>query len=285
MNIKSTYCVGFHNFRVDAPEGVMRDGYAPFEVDSDAKDFIFSLKVDYEPITMDSFVDEVVQEEEVQEIHSGHVGGRSVFKFGLDGVYTGALDCSADYRDAHLGLASEKFKIYTVDNALMVLYAIATAKISTLLMHASTIVNGGRSYLFLAPSGTGKSTHSQLWLKYIEGSRLLNDDNPVIVVKDNRAIVCGTPWSGKTPCYINESYPVGALVSLSQAKTNKIRRVSGIEAYGSLMTSTSGKRWERGLADGLHKTLDFVARNVPTYHLDCLPDEAAARICFGEVSR
>ena len=286
MNIKR-YCVGFNTFAVNMANDVLRDDYDKFLAEGQTIDGseVFTLTIDETPIALDGFEEEVTQEEEGQLISAGHIGTTNVFRFGLDGVITGMLDCSADYKTAHLGIVGGRYKHYTTDNALMVLYALATAQKMTLLMHASTVVNGGRAYLFLAPSGTGKSTHSQLWLKNVPFTRLLNDDNPVITIIDGKVIVSGSPWSGKTPCYINESYPVGALVYITRAKYNKIHRMSKIEAYGAVLTSASGKRWDRTIADGIHKALEYVVGNVPIYRLECLPDAEAAKVCSGEVTK
>ena len=94
-----------------------------------------------------------------------------------------------------------------------------------------------------------------------------------------RAVVYGSPWSGKTPCYKNESLPLGGIVLLSQAPFNKIARLRGVKAYAALVPCISGKRWERGIADGLHYTENALASNVPVWYLECLPDEGAARLC------
>ena len=169
---------------------------------------------------------------------------------------------------------------FALSNALMVLYALRTASLQTALFHAAVIGHGGRGYLFLGRSGTGKSTHARLWLKHIPGSELVNDDNPVVRVDADGIIrVYGSPWSGKTPCYKNMSLPVGGFLQLAQAPYNKIRRLRGIEAYAVLVPSISGKRWDRAIADGLHWTENALASRVPVWHLDCLPDEAAARLC------
>jgi hypothetical protein len=68
-------------------------------------------------------------------------------------------------------------------------------------------------------------------------------------------------------------------VQLSQAPYNKIRRLRALEAYAVLVPSISGKRWDRQLADGLHDTEEKLATHVPVWHLECLPDEAAAQLC------
>ncbi len=53
--------------------------------------------------------------------------------------------------------------------------------------------------MFLGESGTGKSTHSRMWLENIEGSTLLNDDAPAVRISADGTTAYGTPWSGKTP--------------------------------------------------------------------------------------
>ena len=202
----------------------------------------------------------------------------------LNDKRSAVLICSQDYRLARLSL--EKYPQFGVNNALMVMYALATANKRTALFHSSVVSYQGRGYMFLGHSGTGKSTHSSLWLKYIEGTELVNDDNPVVrVLENNEVRVYGSPWSGKTPCYRNVSYPVGAIVKLSQAPFNKIERLKGIKAYAAVMPSISGKRWDQLLAEGLHETENLIAQHARVWHLDCLPDEAAAQLCCKTVER
>ena len=151
-------------------------------------------------------------------------------------------------------------------------------------MHSSAVVKDGKGYLFLGKSGTGKSTHSQLWIKNIDGCELLNDDNPVLRVEENNEIrVYGSPWSGKTSCYRNLDYPVGAIVDLHQAKVNKIRRLSIIESYAAMYISCSGARFIKEMADGLHASKERIVCTVPCYSLECLPDAEAAFLCYKTV--
>jgi hypothetical protein len=175
---------------------------------------------------------------------------------------------------------------FSINTVLMLMFAFATARKNTLLMHASVTMKDGKGYLFLGKSGTGKSTHSQLWIKNIEGCSLLNDDNPVIrVTEEGEARVYGSPWSGKTPCYHNLDVPIGAIVSLQQAKINKIRLQPLPEAYGSVYVSFSGYRFIKEMADGFHATNAKLVTLVPCYLLDCLPDADAAFLCYQTVSK
>ena len=203
--------------------------------------------------------------------------------------YPGAPICgqfamSGDFRQGTLfteGCPSDM--TFAVNNALMMEYAFASAPFQALEMHASVVTCSGRGFLFLGRSGTGKSTHSRLWLKYIEGAELLNDDNPVLRVVDGTVRVFGTPWSGKTPCYKAQDAPAGAIIRLRQAPANRIERLGTVAAYASVMASCSGFRPIRSIADAQHETLVAVVQGVPCYQLDCLPDEAAARLCKSTV--
>ena len=173
---------------------------------------------------------------------------------------------------------------FAINNSLMLLYAFASACKGVLEMHSSVVVNGGRGYLFLGKSGTGKSTHSSLWLKHIPGTMLLNDDNPILrLMPDGTARVFGSPWSGKTPCYKNLDFPAGAVVRIRQAPFNKIEKLPPVQAYASLMASASSFRPFKTLAEGWHATLEGLVGVLPCYVLDCLPDQAAAELCHKTV--
>ncbi|MCR4860772.1 MAG: hypothetical protein K5910_08935 [Bacteroidales bacterium] len=196
----------------------------------------------------------------------------------------GQVVFSADFRHGHLyTCGSPAAQTFAINNALMLLFAFASARHSALEMHASVVMHGGRGFLFLGRSGTGKSTHSSLWLKHIEDTELLNDDNPVLRVVDGQVRVWGTPWSGKTPCYKAKDVPVGAIVRLSQAPHNAIVRLDTVPAYASVMSSCSGFRPIREISDAQHETLSVIATQVPCFHLECLPDEDAARLCQNTV--
>lgn len=225
------------------------------------------------------YVEEIRQEDEGQIIICGKTAaGEPVFEFYWWNDTAGWLVCSADYHEGRLITTGRHVKM-AIDNALMVLYALATADRQTALFHAAVVSYEGKGYMFLGPSGTGKSTHAGLWLRYIAGTALVNDDNPV--VRDG--VVYGSPWSGKTPCYRNVQYPLGGIVVLSQAPYNRIQRLSGLHAYAFLVASISGKRWDARIADGLHQTENALASTVPVWHLECLPDEEAVRTCCARV--
>ncbi len=176
---------------------------------------------------------------------------------------------------------------FVLNNYLMMLYAFNAARYHTLLMHASVISSNDKGYLFLGKSGTGKSTHTSLWLKHIPGCHLLNDDNPVVHVDSDtkQATVFGSPWSGKTPCYLNESVPVGAFIRLEQALENEMERENAVGAFAALLPSCSCLKQDKEIYNGIVSTVTELATLVPVYHLKCLPDKDAAELCRERVER
>jgi hypothetical protein len=278
MNI-TYYNVAGHVFSLTTPDDHRNDmqPYEPFLTEA-TDDTAFRLEiVDELPAVV--FHEELRQEDEGQTIIAGHlVTGEPYFEFWLGSRLCSTLVSSTDYKEGQIQVKDDW--VFGVNNAIMVMYAMATSNSRTALFHSSVVSYQGRAYMFLGHSGTGKSTHSQLWLKHIEGTELVNDDNPVVRILDNNEVrVYGSPWSGKTPCYRNVSYPIGAIVKLSQAPHNQIERLKGIKAYAAVMPSISGKRWDKKLAEGLHETENLLAQLVAIWHLDCLPDEGAAQLC------
>ena len=272
------YKVAGHTFAVSSQAGFfeLMGNYEPFECVGGEP--LFSL-------TVDSGVVPVYTEEYRQEVSRG----TTIYSYGHDasGNYVfeeirkeskGCLICSKDCREGRLIMTSDISTII-FEHLLILMYALATAGSDTLVLHAVVVNCGGKGYMFLGLSGTGKSTHARLWLLHVEGTKLVNDDFPV--VRDG--VVYGSPWSPITPCYRNVSCPIGGIVSLSQASYNKIHRISGIETYLTLycrdIVSFFGYPIPEDIAEGMHQTKDKLAQTIPMWHLECLPDEAAARLC------
>lgn len=104
------------------------------------------------------------------------------------------------------------------------------------VFHSSTIDYNGKGILFSAHSGTGKSTHTGLWVKYYPNeARIINDDTPLIRIIDNKPYVFGTPWSGKTDINDNVCVPLSAIVFIKRAESNSISEIEFKEAFKLFM--------------------------------------------------
>lgn len=191
------------------------------------------------------------------------------------------LQAKADFSEGTVALAGNwKMRNFGLNNTLMMMYAFSSVEQKTLLMHSSVVRKEEIGYLCLGTSGTGKSTHTQLWLKNIEGADLMNDDNPVVRIVDGKVIVYGSPWSGKTPCYRNIKAQAGGFLQLKQAPHNIIRRQSTIETLASLLQSCSVMKWDKRIHNKICDTISQIIPIVPCYLLECLPNDDAALLSY-----
>lgn len=101
-----------------------------------------------------------------------------------------------------------------------------------LMIHGSAICMDGEAYIFTAPSGTGKSTHTRLWREtFGERCFMINDDKPLIRFEENGVFVYGTPWAGKHFLSRNASAPLKAIVQVNRSETNRIEPLSLKDAF------------------------------------------------------
>jgi len=169
---------------------------------------------------------------------------------------------------------------------IMIAFAQSAVLHQTLLIHASVVGKAEQGYAFLGKSGTGKSTHSALWIRYLDGVELLNDDNPAIRIEEDSCIwIYGTPWSGKTPCYKNRKIRLRALVRLEQSTVNRFIQKKDKDAMIALLPGCSSMRWSKQLYAALCDLLELIIRQVPVCCLECLPDQEAALLCYSEIAK
>ena len=295
------YCVAGHSFQVESSNEMLlaqMTNYEPFGVDQalDAEP-IFALKVEqngllsmeqrevYPHVFTDNSEDDMPRIEVYRSLEKEWLIRFSQI---ATSPICCELVCDADFTRGMLHIDAECQDVrFCIDNGLMLMYAFRTAPLMTLEMHAAVVVRRGdeaKGYLFLGHSGTGKSTHARQWLAAFEDAWLLNDDNPILRVMDNGEVrVYGSPWSGKTPCYKNESAPVGGIIKLSQAPENKIQTISLPQAYAYMLSSASGLKMEQTMADNMFETIKHIITHIPCYQLDCLPNEEAAKMCWAGV--
>lgn len=143
-------------------------------------------------------------------------------------------------------------------------------------LHSSAIVLDGKAYLFTAPSGTGKSTHTEKWIRLF-GARYLNDDKPVLRYVDGVWMAYGTPWSGKHDLSSNEGAPLGGIACLRRSEVNEISLMSPTAALPFLMSQTVHRLYQEQVEKQLF-LLDRLLRDVPIWDLGCRNDDEAAKL-------
>lgn len=151
-------------------------------------------------------------------------------------------------------------------------------------LHASAVVVEGRSYLFSAKSGTGKSTHTKLWMEEFDTKAyILNDDKPALRLIDGTWYAFGTPWSGKHDISVNTGVPVAGIAMLERGSVNEIRAYTGSEAVFELFFQTN-KPIEKEYRIKLLDLLDKLMTQVPVWKLKCNMEPEAAIVAYEAMS-
>lgn len=156
---------------------------------------------------------------------------------------------------------------------------------SGLMLHSSAVVMDGYAYLFSAPCGTGKSTHTDMWRKaFGDAVIMLNDDKPALRQEQGRWYAYGTPWSGKTAQNVNMRIPLGGICVLTRGDINEIEPYAGAAAIFSLLDQTVRPRVANARGE-LLALLDDLMQTVPVWRLRCTPTTDAALVSHAAMSK
>ncbi len=295
MKQKSYYRVGGHLFSIQAEESVSGElnfqPYEPFKIEMPLDEQpLFRVDIvdhiDVETLE-DVIVDAPLSSPGMPQVNIYRINGG--FLYNIIMPYNKIVNASVaiidEQRQVRVALSGgSAVKSMAMNNAVILSFITFAMERSTLLLHASTVMHQGRAYLFLGKSGTGKSTHSRMWLEAFEGAELLNDDHPIVrCYDDGTAEVFGSPWSGKTPCYRNLSAPLGAIVRISRSDSNSLEELRPLKAFASLTTSCSGAQWSKKLIDDKVKAVEAVVSSAKGFVMHCLPNVDAARVCYNGI--
>lgn len=275
-------------FEQDTNDDTLLPSYKPFEQEVDDESVMFVLTVDdtFKPESRGEEIRQVDCGGNMHGVYATPNGGYRFYVSDLKNRECCILDTNSDFSVAVVALkGDEGMRTFGLNDSLMMLFAFASAGHDALLMHSSVIRKDGYGFMFLGVSGTGKSTHTANWQRYIADCDLMNDDNPVVRIVDGVVKIFGSPWSGKTPCYRNISAPVAGMVMLRQAKENRIRRMSIPEAFAAIHSSCSLMRWDKRSYMQVCDNISRILERIGIYLMYNLPDEEAVNLSYSTLRK
>ena len=150
----------------------------------------------------------------------------------------------------------------------------------TLLLHGSTVAVDGQAYLFTAPCGTGKSTHTRLWREHF-GSRavMVNDDKVFLQLRQDGIWACGSPWTGKHGIGNNISVPLKGICFLQRGTENRIQKAMPEKWLPELIHQCF-------LPEEQYASLvQQLAQRIPLWEMSCTKELQSAAIAYEAMSR
>ena len=157
----------------------------------------------------------------------------------------------------------------------------AMIKYGIILIHGAAISKDNRCYVFMAPSGTGKTTHLLNWLRMIPEAFVVNGDKPLVDVKNK--FVYGTPWCGKEGFNTNTCVPLSGLIVLERGTINEIHRINFCEMLPILL----GQSYIPTEVISVSNAFQLIAqlKAVPCYLFKCNMDKESAIVAYNELAK
>lgn len=157
------------------------------------------------------------------------------------------------------------------------LFLIFIQQNNILAIHSSSIIYKEKAFLFSASSGTGKTTHTNMWVKNY-GVEILDGDITAISIENGVAYAYGLPWCGTSQKYLNKKVPLGGIIFLHRSSNNTIDTLDYFESTLRLSARCFTPTWT---SEQVQTNLDLSEKFVnliPCFSLGCLPNEESVKI-------
>ena len=149
-------------------------------------------------------------------------------------------------------------------------------------LHAASVEVNGEAFAFTGPSGLGKSTRAEAWIKGID-AKLINGDRPLIDVRNGE--LYGVPWDGKEKCFRNVRYPLKAICEVRRSDSVYVRKMSLSQKRKLLMKQCFLPMWDTETAAIQMINISKLAKTASIVRIFCGPDEEDARKLYGELQK
>ena len=283
MNEQLFYEIADHKLLIDTPDAevtaALIPSFHPFRVDNEGEENLLFRFSGNKDVSIPDRAPDDLMEADHMSFDVYHIEG-SITVCLKNKALEHSFHISADRKTVTSDLTlTQPHESLFLNYFLRTAFGMASANHQCIKLHASVIEKEGKALVFMGKSGTGKSTHSRNWLKFVPGCSLLNDDEPIVRVMDDGSVrIYGAPWSGSTPCYRNEYAEVAAFVRLYQSPDNKLTKLKGVNAFASVFQSAAILRSDKDNRELVISNVNNILNEVPVYRLDNRPDREAVSL-------
>nr|MBP3597957.1 PqqD family protein [Eubacterium sp.] len=176
------------------------------------------------------------------------------------------IRCHLPYRDI---LQEDIF------HAIRMLFLYRAQTLGFRAIHSASLWYKEKAWLFSGSSGTGKSTHTNLWKDAFD-TPILNGDVNLISCFDGIPSIHGTPWCGTSGMADPGTYPLGGIIFLKQFATNECVTLSPDEQALRIVQRMISPCWTAHMLDDNLIFAQNVAENILVTRLLCTKEPAAA---------
>ncbi len=196
---------------------------------------------------------------------------------------------SSKIKEAHISKDGARCTIYCdadiaakgaadISYVIRILFFYFALQNQILALHSSSICYRGKLWLFSAPSGTGKSTHAELWNNLLQVP-IINGDINLLTIKQGIPIVCGNPWCGTSGLYDTNTYPLGGVFLLKQGNDNIITDLPSDEQQLFLLHRSLSPTWTTDLQEQNHTIVNSLCKQILVKRLTCTISDDSVYCC------
>ncbi len=148
-----------------------------------------------------------------------------------------------------------------------------------IVVHSASFVYHDAVWLFSAPSGTGKSTHVELWKKNGVKVQDFNGDLCVCYIDESgKAMAAGIPWCGTSDIYVNRTVPLGGIFFLQRSCTDLAVSLNKLQGTIHLLARCVTPCWTKAQADLNATIAEKIASKAHLALLYCTKEDSAAAV-------
>lgn len=149
-------------------------------------------------------------------------------------------------------------------------------------LHSSSILYHGKAWLFSAPSGTGKSTHADLWHSLLN-TPILNGDSNLLAFQDDEPVIHGIPWCGTSRIFDTETYPLGGIILLKQAKEDFVEELSFDKKQFFLLQRLITPSWNQDMQSRNLQFVEKLTKHILVCRLYCTKEPSAVETILKKI--
>ena len=141
-------------------------------------------------------------------------------------------------------------------------------------LHSASFLYRGKAWLFSGPSGTGKSTHTNLWKEMLQVP-LLNGDVNLLALKAGQPVIHGLPWCGTSGICDPGTYPLGGIILLKQADGDWVEDLSSEDQRLLVLQRLISPYWTSQMLDCNLNLVEALAPQIYIARLHCTKEFSA----------
>ena len=247
---KEAFSENFHLFKVPSPEEKLAEAATDQtiilteELPPQREDDLYLLRNPqlYICDTADSYILQFPASTGLKEGHIRKDGRQAIFY------------CNPPYN---------KELIYDLFHAIRISFLYLAGRHHMYAIHSASIRYQDMAWLFSAPSGTGKSTHTNLWKQHLS-TPVINGDLNLLAFENGRAVIHGIPWCGTSEICDSHTWPLGGITLLKQEPTNRLLPLGDSMLRLAVLQRLISPLWTKAM---LHQAAAFVEELSPQIFL------------------